>query len=80
MLGVNVVITRYTDDSNPGWVECKLTDASGREWAFIEKVPIVTTAPLTADTKYPQPGIIACEILERLRSADGREVIAIEHY
>jgi hypothetical protein len=78
MLGVNVAITRYADDSNPGWVECKLIDARGREWAFIEKVPVVTAEDLHAHSKYPQPGVIACEILERTRTADGREVITID--
>src|SRR5262249_11063227 len=63
MLGVKVQIVRYTDDSQPGWVECHLTDTHGRRWSFVEKVPVVTTATLDASSVYPQPGVIACEVV-----------------
>jgi hypothetical protein len=78
MMAINVVISRFVDEWQPGWVECKLTDAWGCQWTFIEKVPIVTTAGLDAQSNYPQPGVIACEVLERRRSADGREVISVD--
>jgi hypothetical protein len=76
VVGVQVEIARYTDDSQPGWVECQLTDIHGCRWSFIEKVPIVTLAWLDAGSSYPQPGIIACEVIDR-RQDDGREVVAI---
>jgi hypothetical protein len=65
MLGVKVDIVRYADDSQPGWVECHLTDAIGRRWSFVEKVPVVTAADLDASSVYPQPGVIACEVVGR---------------
>src|SRR5262249_35172166 len=77
MISVNVEIRRYIDDSNPGWVECWLTDAHGQKWSFIEKLPIVTDAQLNERSQYPQPGIIACEIVERFRGADDVEFIVI---
>jgi hypothetical protein len=77
MVGVQVQIVRYADDSNPGWVECRLSDAHGREWLFVEKAPIVTDVGLTAASKYPQPGIIDCQVVGR-RQADRREVVAID--
>jgi hypothetical protein len=66
MLGVKVQIARYADDWQPGWVECRLTDAHGRLWSFVEKVPVVTSAPLDSSSIYPQPGVIACEVVERV--------------
>ena len=36
MLGVIVEVRRYVDDSQPGWVECWLTDTDGRERVFID--------------------------------------------
>ena len=78
MLGVRVTITRYVNDDQPGWVECTFTDAWGKPWLFVEKVPIVTKAELDSRSQYSQPGVIACEIVERRRDADGREVITID--
>ena len=65
MVGIRVQIVRYADDAQPGWVECQLVDAHGRRWSFIEKVPVVTLADLDPTSGYPQPGVIACEVLER---------------
>lgn len=76
MLGVSVEIRRYVDDSQPGWVECRLTDADGCEWVFVEKVPIVTVEPLDAQSDYPRRGVIACRVVER--PVDGRVVIDTE--
>lgn len=78
MPGVRVQITRYVDDWQPGWVECKLVDASGHEHLFVEKVPVVTAARLDADSSYPQPGVIACVVVGKQAGSDGREIIEID--
>ena len=78
MVGVSVEIVRYVDDSQPGWVEARLRDASGREWAFVEKVPVLTETPLNAGSAYPQPGVIACEVVESWVDERGREVHVID--
>lgn len=78
MLGVRVEIIRYADDSVPGWVKCRMTDAAGREWSFVEKVPVVTDEPLDALSEYPRPAVIACEVVERRAGADGREAVVID--
>jgi hypothetical protein len=77
MTAVKVVITRYVDDSQPGWVECRLVDAADREWLFVEKVPIVTAVNLGEDTVFPCPGVIACEIVSRRRGPRGHELVMI---
>ena len=75
---MEVVITKFVDPHQPGFVECALTDAWGREWLFVEKVPVVTTAPLDEWSAYPQPGTIACEIVRRWRDAGGRELVTVD--
>ncbi len=69
MYGVRVEIVRFVDDSQPGWVECRLVDARGQEWLFVEKVPIVTSSDLTALTPYPQTQ----NMLHRFREAIMRD-------
>jgi hypothetical protein len=77
MKAVRVVIRKYVDPANPGWVECTLLDAAGREVRFVEKVPVVTEADLGPDSPYPQTGVIACEVLETRQDAEGRELATI---
>ena len=77
MLGVKVEITRYVDDSFPGFVECRLIDAWGDRHLFIEKVPVVRSASLDENSSYPQPGIIACQVVDR-REIERREILRIE--
>ena len=78
MLGVRVNISRYADDAFPGWVECRLVDALGHEHVFVEKVPVVTNAHLNAASSYPQSGLIACVVLGRSESDDGRQLVHID--
>ena len=78
MYKVAVQIVRFTDASQPGWVECVLRDATGRVWTFVEKVPVVTQADLDEHSVYPQPGVIACEIIERRKDERGRMLCTID--
>jgi hypothetical protein len=78
MLYVRVEICRYVDDSQPGWVECKLTDAEGAEHQFVEKVPVVTDADLGPASTYPRSGLLACVIAERQAQNDGGELLIID--
>jgi len=54
---VVVQILRFVDDAFPGWVECELTDVSGLQHVFRDKVPIFTTEVLDANSIYPRPGV-----------------------
>jgi hypothetical protein len=79
MTEVRVVITRYVgDDPQPGIVECELVDANGRRWIFVEKTAVVTGGSLTAETSYPRPGRIACEILSSRKDAAGRTIVLVD--
>lgn len=75
---VRVVIERFVDDYQPGWVECTLRDADGRVFVFREKAPIVSDADLTRASSYPQPGSLACMLVGRRRGADGEELVVID--
>jgi len=79
MIGVRVTITRYiSDEPQPGIVECQFSDAHGRQWSFVEKTAIVSAENLDAGTSYPQPGVIACEIIGRSRDVTEREIVLID--
>jgi hypothetical protein len=77
MLAVEITIDRFVDASQPGWVECSLKDAFGTEHVFREKVPIVTTEDLDANSSYPKKGVVACTIIER-STLGGREVVTVD--
>jgi hypothetical protein len=78
MPAVRIEIIRYTLDEQPGFVELRLIDAWGTEWLFEEKVPVVTLEELDEHSDYPQPGIIACEIIKEWRDAEDREIVTID--
>src|ERR1043165_3268439 len=78
MLAVIIEIVRYIDEAQPGWVECRLTDAWGHEHRLRDKVPIFTSSELTSDSPYPQPGLIGCVEVSRMRDQEGREILTID--
>jgi hypothetical protein len=78
MIGVQVTITRFVDEAQPGWVECTLTDIHGQSHIFVEKAPVVSKANLDARSLYPQQGVIACEIFVTWLDITGREVLTID--
>ena len=63
MYMIDVQIVRYVDRAFSGWVECILRDASNREWLFIDKIAIFSDQDLHEISRYPQQGMIACEII-----------------
>jgi hypothetical protein len=77
-LGLHVSIARWTDDSQPGWVECLLTDARGKVWSFLEKAPVVSAEDLDARSSYPRSGLIACRVVERWIDEAGREMLRVD--
>jgi len=74
---LSVQIVRFVDESFPGWVACQFTDASGRVHTIVEKYPIVAAEMLDADSQYPQPGAVECEVLERSEDARGRKIVRV---
>ncbi|HYF65560.1 MAG TPA: hypothetical protein VD886_22220 [Herpetosiphonaceae bacterium] len=73
---LSVSIRRFIMEHQPNIVEAAFVDAWGQSWAFHDKDAIFTTTHLDAESCYPQPGIIACEIIGRRKHA-GRQIITI---
>ena len=65
------------DGSQPGWVACEFKDAQGRRHTIVDKVPAFTSENLRADSAYPRPGILPCEVLSRWRDTSGRDLVRI---
>jgi len=63
-------ISRYVEDYFPGIIECTLIDAVGAYHTFVVKVPTVTWADLSAESKYPQPGAVRGEIAAQWNDGD----------
>ncbi len=78
MTYVIVDIMRFIDCAQPGWVECRLTDAAGNKRFFREKVPVVSTEDLDEQSIYPCRGVIACEIVGTGIDDDGCEIVTID--
>jgi len=78
MTSVCVEITRWLEDYQPGIVECRLVDASDREWLFIEKVPVVTKdVSVSASSLYPMKGLIACRVIAYVEDLNRRRTVRI---
>src|SRR5580692_6372751 len=69
---VNVQIVSFTSPAQPGWVECVLRDAADREWTLADKLPVFTEAELDERSVYPQPGVVACEIVRQWTDECGK--------
>jgi len=77
MHNVTVQIVRFLDHSFPCWVECELIDAFGRCHILRDKVPIFTAEALDADSKYPTPGLVPCEVVDRYQNEKGQELVRV---
>ena len=66
MKAIKVLITKFVDNSQPGWVECEFLDKKKKKHIFQDKVPIITTEYLDEESIYPKKGFLGCEILEEL--------------
>jgi hypothetical protein len=74
---LSVQIDRFVDDRFPGWVECNFLDANSVRHSIIDKYPQFTAEMLDATSAYPQLGKAPCEVLERWRDSQGRELARI---
>jgi hypothetical protein len=76
--GIRVTIERFTDESQPGWVECRFADAAGKSHLFEEKVPVVSYEDLDARSVYPRSGIIGCQVVGTRVAPEGRELVIVD--
>jgi hypothetical protein len=78
VLGIKVTIERFTQEWQPGWVECTFADAAGKSHVFEEKVPVVTVEDLDASSDYPRAGVIGCQVVATRVGPDGRELLTVD--
>lgn len=78
MTAVTIKIVRFADESQPGWVECELSDATGRRHAFLEKIPVVSREELRRESDYPCDGVIACKVVSTWIDAGGHSLTKID--
>jgi len=74
---LRIQIVRFVDKHQPGFVAGEFTDTQGAQHTIIDKVPVIAITDLWSDSAYPQPGIAACEILERSQDAGGQRLLRI---
>jgi hypothetical protein len=78
MPDLRVQIVRFVDEEpQPGIVESQFRDAHGVVHTIIDNVPIFTAAALWSDSEYPQPGLVGCEVLQRICDSDGPNLARI---
>ncbi len=78
MIAVAIKIVRFADESQPGWVECELSDAAGHRHGFLEKIPVVSREELWRESGYPRDGVIACEVVSKWVDEGGRSLAKID--
>jgi hypothetical protein len=74
---ISVQIIRFVDDYQPGWVECEFVDADGCRHVIRDKVPVLTSKDLDADSEYPTPGSVPCEVLKQYQDENGRHLVCV---
>lgn len=75
---VQVEIVRFVEECQPNIVEARFSDSEGRCHTFIDKSAIFSTDwSLDEATKYPQPGVIRCQILARWQAPAGPELVRV---
>jgi hypothetical protein len=72
---IKVEIVKWlADEPIPGWVEARFTDARGKVRVFFDKPDIFTAQPVVRSTRFPVPGKIQCEVVDRSPDADSATI------
>ena len=50
---VKATVVQWASDDFPGWIELEVVDAEGRSHRLVEKVPVLTSATITAASDFP---------------------------
>jgi len=75
---LQVEIVRFVEEGQPNIVEARFSDSGGRCHSFIDKAAIFSTDwSLGAATKYPQRGVIRCQVLAEWQVPDGPELVRV---
>ena len=78
MTFLRILLLEITNLDQPGWVECEFNDSEGRLIRINDKLPVITVEDLWVDDEFPRPGSIACTVITRGVSGDGRPISEID--
>jgi hypothetical protein len=76
MAKLRVSATHWHSDDFPGWVEISVRDARGQTHRIVEKVPVITTLDITAESAFPIEFWLEAEV----ESAGGSETVVVLPY
>jgi hypothetical protein len=78
--GIRATALRWiSDEPQPGLIEVEFFDADGRRWLVHDQPPVFAEPPggFLPTSSYPLPTLIACNVLSRQLSAEGRELVTV---
>jgi hypothetical protein len=73
-----VKIVRMTDEAFPGFVECRFSDASGKEHTILEKAPVVSSEVISGRSRFPLRGYVACEVSGQRTDEAGHVLLHVD--
>ena len=65
---VEVIVRKIANEELPGWLECQLVEADGREHIIIEKAPVLFAGPAPRREELPVSARISCTCVEEKES------------
>ncbi|MER5466992.1 hypothetical protein ABT010_41590 [Streptomyces sp. NPDC002668] len=72
MVALQAEAVRWVDDEFPGWVEVQFSDATGRRWSLVDKVPVFDAPEdLGPGSVYPLEVRVACVMIEAVTAEEG---------
>jgi hypothetical protein len=77
-VNLKVTIARWlSDQPQPGWVEVRFSDTSGREWTLEDKPPIFSARSFVA-TDLPIEGVVQCTVRALRLDSQARDVATVQ--
>jgi hypothetical protein len=75
---LQVEIVRFVEECQPNIVEARFSDSEGHTHTFVDKSAIFSTDwGLDATTKYPQPGVLRCQVSARWHVPSGPDFVRV---
>jgi hypothetical protein len=78
--GIRATALRWiSNEPQPGLIEVEFFDAAGHRWLVHDQPPVFAEPPggFLPTSSYPLPTLIACNVLSRQVSSEGRELVTV---
>ena len=73
-------VTAWVCEHQPHIVQVEFIDAWGMTQFSLEKSSLVSDEDLRQHSKFPQPGLLDCELVKEWQDETGRELLTINVY